>query len=298
MRRAWVPFILVTLMLTLPWATSIPTAPIAPLDSPQWTAAEAAENWYESEGSPGPSVAITSGSGKIWVQTGGFDPLFEQPSIPSNLQAVDDPFATGFIVMQLHLNDGVLAESLAKGVGATVVDTLPEDAWILRLPSSVLGRSNAIIQLADNEEVRWIGAQQPAWRLDVDLHQAIGLIDLDLTLAPDVDTTQIEEHLYMAGSDFVRCDDYLCQVIGLDSEWLPALARDHRLLFIEQHDSIGIVNNYARSISTIDATVNNHNGGLDGTGEVGALSDSGLDQDHGDFNNRIRGVYHLSHIHI
>jgi uncharacterized membrane protein/putative ubiquitin-RnfH superfamily antitoxin RatB of RatAB toxin-antitoxin module len=194
--------------------------------------------------------------------------------------------------MQLHLNDGVLAESLAKGVGATVVDTLPEDAWILRLPSSVLGRSNAIIQLADNEEVRWIGAQQPAWRLDVDLHQAIGLIDLDLTLAPDVDTTQIEEHLYMAGSDFVRCDDYLCQVIGLDSEWLPALARDHRLLFIEQHDSIGIVNNYARSISTIDATVNNHNGGLDGTGEVGALSDSGLDQDHGDFNNRIRGVYH------
>ena len=152
MRRAWVPFILVTLMLTLPWATSIPTAPIAPLDSPQWTAAEAAENWYESEGSPGPSVAITSGSGKIWVQTGGFDPLFEQPSIPSNLQAVDDPFATGFIVMQLHLNDGVLAESLAKGVGATGVDTLPEDAWILRLPSSV-SVSYTHLTLPTNREV-------------------------------------------------------------------------------------------------------------------------------------------------
>ncbi|MDE0574214.1 MAG: S8 family serine peptidase [Candidatus Poseidoniales archaeon] len=96
----------------------------------------------------------------------------------------------------------------------------------------------------------------------------------------------------MAGSNFVRCDAYLCQVIGLDSAWLTSLARDHRLLFIEKHDSIGIVNNYARSISTIDATVNNHNGGLDGTGEVGALSDSGLDQDHGDFTNRIRGVYH------
>ena len=292
MRRVWVPFILVALMLTLPWATNLHPTATASLDSPQWTAAEAAENWYESEGSFGPNVAISSGSGKIWVQTGGFDPLFEQSSIPPHLQAADDPFATGFIVLQLYLNDGVLAESLAKGVGATVVDTLPEDAWILRLPSSALGRSNAIIQLADNEEVRWIGAQQPAWRLDVDLHQAIGLIDLDLTLAQDVDTTQIEEHLYMAGSDFVRCDEYLCQVIGLDSAWLPSLARDHRLLFIEQHDSIGIVNNYARSISTIDATVNNHNGGLDGTGEVGALSDSGLDQDHGDFNNRIRGVYH------
>ena len=292
MRRVWTPFLLVALMLTLPWATSLPTTPTSPLTSPLWTAAEAAENWYESEGSPGPSVSISSGSGKIWVQTGGFDPLLEQSSIPLHLQAADDPFATGFIILQLYLNDGVLAESLAKGVGATIVDTLPEDAWILRLPSSALGRSNAIVQLADNEEVRWIGAQQPAWRLDVDLHQATGLIDLDLTLAQDVETAQIEEHLYMAGSDFVRCDAYLCQVIGLDSAWLPALARDHRLLFIEQHDSIGIVNNYARSISTIDATVNNHNGGLDGTGEVGALSDSGLDQDHGDFNNRIRGIYH------
>ena len=126
----------------------------------------------------------------------------------------------------------------------------------------------------------------------MELYQTSGFVDLDLTLVQDVDTTQMEEHLYMAGSDFVRCDAYLCQVIGLDSTWLPALARDHRLLFIEQHDSIGIVNNYARSISTIDATVNNHNGGLDGTGEVGALSDSGLDQDHGDFNTRIRGVYH------
>jgi len=292
MRRAWVPFILVALMVTMPWATSVPVTSESSLESPLWTAAEAAENWYESEGSPGPNIAISSGSGKIWVQTGGFDPLSEQSAIPHHLQADDDPFATGFIIVQLYLNDGVLVESLAKGVGATVVDTLPEDAWILRLPSNALGRSTAIIQLADNEHVRWVGAQQPAWRLDVELHQASGFVDLDLTLAHDVDTTEIEEHLYMAGSDFVRCDAYLCQVIGLDSAWLPSLAKDHRLLFIEQHDSIGIVNNYARSISTIDATVNNHNGGLDGTGEVGALSDSGLDQDHGDFNNRIRGVYH------
>jgi uncharacterized membrane protein len=292
MRRVYLPFVLVALMLTMPWAASVPTTSESPLESPLWTAAEAAENWYESSGSPGPNVGISSGSGKIWVQTGGFDPLYEQSSIPSHLQADDDPFATGFIIMQLYLNDGVLAESLAKGVGATLVDTLPEDAWVLRLPSTALGRSSAVIQLADDEQIRWVGAQQPAWRLDVELHQASGLVDLDLTLAQDVDTTQIEEHLYMAGSDFVRCDSYLCQVIGLDSAWLSSLARDHRLLFIEKHDSIGIVNNYARSISTIDATVNNHNGGLDGTGEVGALSDSGLDQDHGDFTNRIRGVYH------
>ena len=292
MRRGLSPFILVALMLTMSWSSAIPTTRVTPLESPLWTAEEAAENWYESEGTLGPNVAISSGSGYLWVQTGHFDPLYEQSTIPSYLQATDDPFATGFLIMQLFQNDGQLAESLAKNVDANIVDTLPEDAWVLRLPDTTAARSNAILQLAEDERVRWVGAQQPAWRLDVDLHQSSGLVNLDLTLAPDVDTSQLEDHLYRAGSDFVRCDAYLCQTIGLDSAWLPALSKDHRLLFIEPHDAIGIVNNYARSISTIDATINNHNGGLDGNGEVGALSDSGLDQDHGDFNNRIRGVYH------
>ena len=292
MRRNLVPFILIGLMLTLPWSVSTQTSPQSSVEEPLWTAAEAAENWYESQGSPGPTIEISSGDGILWVQTGPFDPLIEVSEMPKHLEASDDPFATGYLIMQLYLNDGDMAESLAKGVDAIIVDTLPEDAWVLRLPGSTQSRSDAIIQLADDERVRWVGAQHPAWRLDVDLHQAAGKLDLDLTLAMDVQTDMMQEHLYMAGAEFVHCDSYLCQVIGIDAAWLPALSRDHRLLFVEPHDTIGIANNYARSISTIDATVNNHNGGLDGTGEVGALSDSGLDQDHGDFNNRVRGVYH------
>ncbi len=232
MRRDWVPFILVALMLTLPWSSSSFTAYEAPQDSPLWTAAEAAENWFESNGAPGPSVSITSGSGQLWVQTGNFDPLYQESVIPSYLQATDDPFATGFLIMQLFQNNGHLAEILAKGVGANIVDTLPEDAWVLRLPNTTEARSTAIIQLAENDQVRWVGAQQPAWRLDVDLHQSTGLIDLDLTLAEDVDTSQMDEHLYMAGAEFVRCDPYLCQAIGIDSAWLPAHSNDHRLLLI------------------------------------------------------------------
>ena len=62
---------------------------------------------------------------------------------------------------------------MLEDVDAIIVDTLPEDAWVLRLPSSTQARSDAIIQLADDERVRWVGAQQPAWRLDIDLHQAL-----------------------------------------------------------------------------------------------------------------------------
>ena len=141
MRRALVPLVLVALMLSMPWSSAVPTSTEEQLSTPLWTAAEAAENWFESEGAPGHSVAISSGSGQLWVQTGNFDPLYEQPTIPTHLQASDDPFATGFLIIQLFQNDGTLAENIAKGVGAIIVDTLPEDAWVLRLPSSTEDRS-------------------------------------------------------------------------------------------------------------------------------------------------------------
>jgi hypothetical protein len=262
----------------------------------EWSAEEAAEHWFPSSATPGPNVIIRNGSGLLWVQTGSFDPLVENPDIPEGLYAMDDPFATGFLIIQLETRNGDLAESVANSVSATIIDTLPEDAWILRLPTGAAERAAAITTLSENPEVRWVGSQHPAWRLHHSLHDVIPgqSIDLDLTPVPDLpnsEVLQLESQLISAGADFARCDNWICQVTGIDSTLLPALARDHRLLFTEPHSPIEIVNNYARSISKIDAVVN-HNGGLDGTGEVGSLSDSGLDDDHGDFNNRVRGIYH------
>ncbi|MEE2812518.1 MAG: S8 family serine peptidase [Candidatus Thermoplasmatota archaeon] len=300
MRRAWVPLILVTLMLTMPWTSMFEntTQNDALLNdsSGDWTAAEAAKNWFEASGSIGVPVPISQGSGHLWVQTGPFDPLEHHPIVPNHLAATDDPFATGFLIMQLFSRDGELAQSIARGVESTIVDTLPEDAWVLRLPSGAAERASAITILSNDDRVRWIGSQHPAWRIHISLHDILPgqSINLDLTPAPELTDQEIDEletHLFAAGADKVRCDLWLCQVVGLDTGLIPALARDHRLLFTEPHNEIEIVNNYARSISKIDATVNNHNGGLDGTNEVGALSDSGLDQDHGDFNGRITGVY-------
>ncbi len=301
MRRVCVPLTLVFLMVTLPWSSvtidSGESDGLSEIEVPDWTASEAAENWFSVTATPGHNVPISKGSGKLWVQTGQFDPLFEDINIPGHLYAADDSFATGFLVMQLHSNDGNQAFEIAGDVSATIVDTLPEDAWILRLPSSAHERAVAITKLSADDRVRWVGSQQPAWRLHTSLHTtSIGQsIDLDLTPSPDLsedDITLLESHLIAAGAEFALCDKWVCQVYNLSTDLLPALAKDHRLLFTEPHLQIGIVNNYARSLSKIDAVNNNHNGGLDGTGEVGALSDSGLDQDHGDFGTRVSGIHH------
>ena len=309
MPKAWLPLALVVLMVAMPWASMVNTedsadaASTAFVDQPlSWTAEEAALNWYPAIGAEGGGVEISSGSGILWVQTGNFDPLLQTTDFSSTpLALIDDAdtFSTGFLIMQLHRNDGEFAESLAASVNAVVIDTLPEDAWVLRLPAGDAMRAAAILTLAENPQVRWVGSQHPAWRLDLPLHQLAGsdvsfVVDLDLTPVPDlspIEVATLESDLLATGAEQVRCDQWLCQVRGLDSRWIASLTWDHRLLFTAAADEIAIVNNYARSITRIDALRVNHNGGLDGTGEVGAISDTGLDSDHGDFTGRIRGVY-------
>ena len=95
MRRNLAPFILIGLMLTMPWSSVTETSSQSSIEQPRWTAEEAAQNWFESQGAPGHSVEISVGSGLLWVQTGAFDPIVESHIVPEHLQANDDPFATG-----------------------------------------------------------------------------------------------------------------------------------------------------------------------------------------------------------
>jgi uncharacterized membrane protein len=309
MRMAWLPLMLVILMVATPWAALAGNDDYSDVISTElveqtgtWSAEQAASNWYRAIGGEGGQVEISSGSGMLWPQTGTFDPTLQTPDFSSTPMALiddADPFATGFLIMQLTLNDGEFAEMLAASVNGEVIDTLPEDAWILRLPAGNPQRAAAILTLAESPLVRWVGSQHPAWRLDLPLHQLAGsnvslMIDIDLTPAPDLTQRELEtleSDLISTGAEQVRCDLWLCQVRAIDSHWLASLTWDHRLLFIAAGDEIAIVNNYARSITRIDALRVNHNGGLDGSGEVGALSDSGIDADHGDFTGRVRGVY-------
>ena len=285
----------------MPWSGVTPAEDHALEESTaDWDAAEAASRWAEAIAEPAGSVPLSVGSGQLWVQPGTFDPLFE--SSPEMDAALVDDFdwsRTGVIIVQLAQRDGEHMASLAASVGATVLDGLPEDAWVLRLPTGDANHGLAIVeQLAADDQVRWIGAQQPGWRLAADLHPLVdttGLaLDLDLTPAGDLSELallELEIHLTATGAEAVRCDAWLCQVRGIDSAWLGPLALDGRLLFTDAHFDISLLNDYARSISRIDAmTVAMP--GLNGSGEVAALSDSGLDSDHGDFDNRVRQIYH------
>lgn len=312
MRRALVPVLLVFLMLTTSWASMAngdgenPETDNSKLEhlASQWTAEQAALQWDSMSPNDGPLVPLAESSHKIHTILGSFDPTNETPPLPP--EAYRDHFDidnTRFAIVQLVEHDYTLFEELITRLGLVDLDYIPDDSYLVRLPADSSAALSAIEELSSHPSIRAVVVQHPGWRVNSDLMQIsldafsgipVPAIDVDVTPAGDLSIEQIDglqEHLSSTGAEEVRCDAWLCQVKGIDPVWMIVLANDGRILFTEPSSNLVLANDYARNIARIDEVVNNHNSGLDGTGEVAAISDSGLDSDHGDFTGRLLTIY-------
>lgn len=312
MRRALIPVLLVFLMLTTSWASIAngngenPETDNSQLEqlASQWTAEQAALQWDSMTPNDGPLVPLVESSHKIHTILGSFDPTSETPPLPP--EAYRDHFDidnTRFAIVQLVEHDYTLFEELITRLGLVDLDYIPDDSYLVRLPADSSAALSAIEELSSHPSIRAVVVQHPGWRVNSDLMQIsldafsgipVPAIDVDVTPAGDLSIEQIEglqEHLSSTGAEEVRCDAWLCQVKGIDPVWMIVLANDGRILFTEPSSNLVLANDYARNIARIDEVVNNHNSGLDGTGEVAAISDSGLDSDHGDFTGRLLTIY-------
>ena len=311
MRRALAPVLLVFLMLTTSWASMANDDGENPETdtqleqlTPQWTAEQAALQWDSMSPNDGPLVPLAESSHKIHTILGSFDPTSETPPLPP--EAYRDHFDidnTRFAIVQLVEHDYTLFEELITRLGLVDLDYIPDDSYLIRLPADSSAALSAIEELSSHPSIRAVVVQHPGWRVNSDLMQIsldafsgipVPAIDVDVTPAGDLSIEQIEglqEHLSSTGAEEVRCDAWLCQVKGIDPVWMIVLANDGRILFTEPSSNLVLANDYARNIARIDEVVNNHNSGLDGTGEVAAISDSGLDSDHGDFTGRLLTIY-------
>ncbi|HJL59404.1 MAG TPA: S8 family serine peptidase, partial [Candidatus Thalassarchaeaceae archaeon] len=249
-------------------------------------------------------VPIKESTHQVHTVLGSFDPTFEEtPLPPEEYRDHFDVENTRFIIVQLVEHDWTAFEEIVNRLGLVDLDYIPDDAYLIRLPADANDAAMALEELSNHPSVRAVMIQHPGWRLQPDLMNLsldalqVGvttLIDVDITPAGDLSLEQVDElqnNLVSTGAEEVRCDAWICQVRDLDSSWLPVLANDGRILFTESHYQIVVANDYARDLIKIDEVVNNHNSGLDGTGEVAAISDTGLDGDHGDFNGRLLTIY-------
>ena len=137
------------------------------------------------------------------------------------------------------------------------------------------------------------------WRISPEILsvEPTSLVDLEILPASDISKSELaslEKELSSLSNAEVpnaRCDSWLCTVRGIQSGWAPLLSTDWRILHIQIQSIASVHNSDARNISGINEAFQMSSSTLDGTGEVIAISDTGLDEDHGDFDGRIRSVY-------
>ena len=313
MSRAPLPLLLVFLMLTTPLSNlSSQDTNIESMDGHQlpegeslfWSADEAAEFWSPTSPVRMLEAPLKESSHEIHTVFGSFDPTkHETPLPPEPFRDHFDVENTRYIIVQLVEHDRFALEDFINRLGIVDLDYIPDDSYLLRIPADSEKAAIALEEISNHPLVRAVIIQHPGWRVHPDLikiaidsidRQVVPLIDLDITPAGDLSSLQLEglqSDLIKTGANEVRCDAWLCQVIEINPSWLEVLANDGRILFTEPHNKIVITNNYARDLIRVDEVINNHNSGLDGTGEVAAISDSGLDGDHGDFTGRLLTIY-------
>ena len=140
-----------------------------------------------------------------------------------------------------------------------------------------------------------------AWRVSSQVASIAGrdaiTVDLDITPAPDltdIQLKQLQSDLESVSESVPArdiCDANLCQPKSVNAIWIPILAMDGRILHIDQASKLTIHNSVASDIAGINQALVDSANTLNGSGEVIAISDTGLDADHGDFDGRVRAVY-------
>jgi len=256
----------------------------------QWSRIDASETYYP----------LRESSGLLHSPFGAFDPLNDPVPIgPENLYDPQALRRTGMLLVQSESADMTAMLNAFSSMGVDVLDVVPDDAVVVRVDP--LSDSEVVEAINKLPNVRWVGELPIAWRVASELIPLSGrpgvLVDLDVTPAPDLDSDELAELSLdlqlVSGETGPRavCDAYLCQPRSVDAAWIPVLAMDGRILYVGSASQIAIHNTNARSISGISGALISSGGTLDGSGEVLAISDTGLDGDQGDFTNRIRGIY-------
>ena len=255
----------------------------------------AASMWHVATASERFSTPLQPSSGLLRMNVGTFDPLLDShPAPPLGLYDANDFSTTGLAMLQLHAHDGAVLDELVSRYSFTPLDFIGDEGWLIRLAEPPI---DSLRLLHADDDVRWIGAQHPGWRIDVDLSSDVSTNRLALVPASDLGYGGFEQlslDLINFGAEAVWCGVGLCEA-ELPSSNIGAFAhlaaRDGRIIWIEPTVEFTLHNAIAAAASGVVDVRNNASFTLDGSGEMIAIADTGLDQDHPDLTGRVAAVY-------
>ncbi|MEJ6716111.1 MAG: S8 family serine peptidase, partial [Euryarchaeota archaeon] len=255
----------------------------------------AASMWHVASASQPFSIPLQPASGVLQMNVGSFDPLADVHPEPSGvLFDANDFQATGLAIVQLHAHDGTVLDDLIQRHGIAPLDFIGDEGWLIRLPSPPAASLRA---LHEDDDVRWVGSQHPGWRLDSTL--ASGLVAERLALVPASDLAiggfeQLSLDLIRMGAQRAWCGIGVCEIElsqPQSTSFLLNVIQDGRIIWIEPTVEFSLHNALAAAAVGVIDVRNDAMFTLDGSGEMIAIADTGLDQDHPDLTGRVAAVY-------
>ena len=256
----------------------------------------AASHWNSMPEASVVSTSLAPSTGMIHMAAGSFDPLLgDGPELNPDVLRTNDVAHTGMAIVQMHLRDGTLFEQVAEKNDLTVLDILHDEAWLVRLPAS---GQVSLQELEEDERVRWVGQHQPGWRLaPLLLTQPAQAQALAVVPTPDLGVggyAQLATDLVHYGAAEASCDAWMCHAVVEPTtarSLVLHLAHDGRVLWTEPTSELRVHNALAWSIAGVQGVANNATFTLDGSGEMIAIADTGLDQNHPDLTGRVAATY-------
>jgi len=255
----------------------------------------AVDHWNQMATPQSIESNINPSTGILNLAVGSFDPLSEQlPLLDSNLLRYDDNLVTGLALIQLFSHDGAVLESLSNDYDFTVLDFISDEGWLIRLPQFGV----TLTDLQQDSRIRWAGVEHPAMRIsplildNPQLSSKIAIVPAsDLAVAG---LSTLARDIVSYGAESAWCGIGICEVnIASDNiaTVIRQIAFDGRVIWQEPSYELELHNAVAGAISGVLGVSNNATFTLDGSGEMIAITDTGLDRDHPDITGRVIGVY-------
>jgi len=201
------------------------------------------------------------------------------------------PAAEGHVLLQLRNPGDAAGRRVLEGLGVELVQYLPQDTWVARVPADVLDGVGADL-------LRWAAPVEPADRLHRRLREAEprayartadGRYRLIVRFWRDVPVDEARALLADLGAEVESEVDFLRSFdVVVDPGQLATLSEHDRVQWIQEGNPPKVITNDSNRENVGADTLNDPPYDLDGTGVTAAIWDSGaLDSTHPDFGARL-----------
>lgn len=263
----------------------------------QWLVLNA-DDWQRLQDS-GIPFTLERDAGTVQVQHYRFDPVVDgEPNINPALRQNETDATFRLVQFYGPTNDTWLAEMTAAGLPA--LQYYPHNAFL------TWGTAAQTEALTSQPYVRWQGAVHPAYKINQELMGYTGLINqVDVMFYNDGDINATLAQIEALGGVIVQ--HYPAQpdkafydaIVLLDAAALPAVAHINTVLWLGYADPNPVLDdemsaqiiagNYTAGVPFPGYQAHLTAMGVDGSGVIWAITDSGVDYSHPDLNTRIVG---------